>query len=393
MAIISNLTLENFRNFHKKNLEFNSNLILLTGNNGIGKTSIIEAMAIIGRGSNKIRGASYDEMINHQIKDQDEIINQQYSSGQYFSIIANIKNHQYFDDIAIRFTAHNKQKQLFCNRQEVSKQKMSEYRNYLINFIFLTPQLEQIFILGKSQRREYLDQIVLDIEYMHSERLNNYQKLLKERLKILDKANRKNSNIEEYLNWLKIIENKIVEIAIVIAFSRVEAIKLFNQAINDFDSKFPKSRLEIIGDIEEKIINNENLVSIEDFYHQKLIDNRIIDLQSNKTNFGIHRSDFMAIFCDKNMAADRASTGEQKAIMIGITLARAKISSLYKNLPTILLFDEIFSHLDEQRKICLIDEIIATNLQTFFTATSSDMLPAIYQQFQILFLTNTISNP
>ena len=104
--------------------------------------------------------------------------------------------------------------------------------------------------------------------------------------------------------------------------------------------------------------------------------NRQNDLENFKTEFGIHRADFDAIFCDKNLSATKSSTGEQKAIMISISLARAKISASYKNQPTILIFDEVVSHLDNQRKIHLFDEISQTNLQSFFSATSQDLIPA-----------------
>ena len=113
----------------------------------------------------------------------------------------------------------------------------------------------------------------------------------------------------------------------------------------------------------------------EEFYKNKLKENRDVDLQNFKTNFGVHRADFDAIFPDKNASAIRSSTGEQKSIMIGITLARAKISATYKNQPTILIFDEVVSHLDERRKADLFAEIIATNLQAFFSATSIDLIP------------------
>mgnify|MGYP003351802838 CR=1 FL=1 len=99
------------------------------------------------------------------------------------------------------------------------------------------------------------------------------------------------------------------------------------------------------------------------------------DLQNFKTNFGVHRSDFSAIFIDKNAPSSHSSTGEQKSIMLGITMARAKISTTYKNQPTILIFDEVMSHLDEKKKSNLLEEILQSNLQCFVSATSQNLLP------------------
>ena len=119
-------------------------------------------------------------------------------------------------------------------------------------------------------------------------------------------------------------------------------------------------------------------VEVEEIFTSKLKENRSSDKESFRTSYGVHRCDFDAIFSSKNASAQRSSTGEQKSIMIGITLARAKISANYKNQPTILLFDEIVSHLDSERKQHLFDEIIQTNLQCFFSSTSKDLIPEKY---------------
>ena len=128
----------------------------------------------------------------------------------------------------------------------------------------------------------------------------------------------------------------------------------------------------------------QSAVVLEDLYKKKLEENRGADLENFKTNFGVHRSDFDAIFSEKNMLATKSSTGEQKSIMISITLARAKISAVYKNQPTILIFDEVVSHLDDKRKFDLFEEISATNLQSFFSATHKDLIPSKYANNELL---------
>jgi DNA replication and repair protein RecF len=122
----------------------------------------------------------------------------------------------------------------------------------------------------------------------------------------------------------------------------------------------------------------QSAIHLEEIYKNKLRENRVLDLQNFKTNFGVHRADFDAIFSEKNMSATLSSTGEQKSIMIGITLARAKISATYKNQPTILIFDEVVSHLDEKRKSDLFAEVIASQTPAFFSATSKDLIPQQY---------------
>ncbi len=378
---ISQIQLSNFRNFTKSKFTFGSELNLIYGDNGVGKTSILEAITIIGR-SDSIRGADFSQIINSKSiagSNRDILNKSSYELKDKITALDNgrlsihsiFNNNNYIDSVALSFDYFTNQKQNFINQESLSAKKFSDFKKYLPNIIFLTPQLEQIFILGKSERRLYLDKIVSDIDITHSQRLNNYQKLIKERILILQKSN---SSINQK-KWLDIIENQIVELGIVIASSRVEAVNFFNKAIDGFVSNFPKPKLLIIGDIEQDILNQKNSVAIEAKYKEKLESSRQIDVLNFKTNFGVHRSDFMAILREKNIEAIKCSTGEQKAIMISITLARARISSLYKNNPTILIFDEVVSHLDEKRKVDLFYEIFDSKLQSFFSATSINMIP------------------
>ncbi len=363
-AFISKLVLTNFRNFISKKIEFSEGLNLFVGLNGVGKTNVLEALTLLGKNSS-LRGDDFEEMIF-----DDKISGEK---KRQFTLFAEISNHEFLEKIGISFDLENKKKVFQLNGEPANPKRQGDLKNHLINFIWLTPQLEQLFILGKSERRDYLDKIVSDIDAGHSTRINNYQKLLKERLMILQNSKGQASQKK----WLDIVENSIVELGAAIASARIEAIDFFNKAIASFSSNFPKPQLCVIGDVEQFVMK-KSAVEFEDIYKKQLEQNREMDLLNFKTNFGVHRSDFDAIFSDKNTSATRSSTGEQKSIMIGITLARAKISATYKNQPTVLIFDEVVSHLDEKRKESLFEEVAATSLQSFFSATSFDLIPQSY---------------
>lgn len=368
---ITKLVLSNFRNFLSKKLEFSKQLILLHGPNGVGKTNILEALTLTGKGT-AVRKSEFEDMI---FCDDD---NQQ----QQFSIFCQLQDHEFIETIAVSYDQKNKKKNMQINGEDLNNKRQNDVKNYLINFITLTPQLEQLFISGKSARRDYLDKIVCDIDLNHNSRLNNYQKLLRERLLILQKykfANDKSSQEK----WLNIIENQIVEAGVAIASARVESLDFFNKAILTFSSNFPKPKLKVIGEVEE-MIGRVTSVEIEESYKQVLKDNRAYDMDNFKTKFGVHRCDFDAIFTEKNASALRSSTGEQKSIMIGITLARAKISNNYKNQPTAIIFDEIVAHLDDKKQNDLFDELKDSKLQSFFSATAKDLLPKSYLNDQSL---------
>lgn len=367
---VSKIVLSSFRNFISKKIEFSKQLVLLVGNNGVGKTNVLEALTLLGRG-HSLRNADFEEMIF-----DDQISGEKKSQ---FAVYAELENHEFIEKIGIGFERNSKKKNVAINGEALSSKRQSDLRNQLINFICLTPQLEQLFILGKSERRDYLDKIVSDIDPTHLSRINNYQKLLKERLLILQKYGAQKSGEK----WLDIIETQIVELGMAIAFARIESVDFFNRAIASFTSNFPKPRLHASGDIEESVMK-QSAVQTEADYKNKLQQNRLVDLNNFKTNFGVHRSDFDAIFSEKNMSATRSSTGEQKSIMIGITLARAKISATYRNQPTILIFDEVVSHLDHKRKADLFAEVQMSQLPAFFSATSQDLMPQQYLNDQSL---------
>ena len=362
---IKNIALSNFRNFTSKQIEFDKKLVLFCGHNGLGKTNLMEGLSLTGK-SAPLRKSDFEEMVLSDLVSDDH--------QKQFTVNVRLENHDFIENVAVNFDKASKKKQILVNGEILNKTRQGDLKNYLINFISLTPQLEQLFILGKSERREYLDKIVSDLNPDHQTRINNYQKLLRERLMILQKYPIGNKAGE---SWLNIVENKIVETGVAIASTRVEAIDFFNNAIESFASNFPKPILKIIGDIEEMILVKK-AVEVEEIFASKLKENRSSDKESFRTAYGVHRCDFDAIFSSKNASAQRSSTGEQKSIMIGITLARAKISANYKNQPTILLFDEIVSHLDSERKQHLFDEIIQTNLQCFFSSTSKELIPEKY---------------
>lgn len=357
--LITKLILENFRNFKTKSLNFNSKLVFFAGKNGSGKTNLLEALTLFGKNPN-LRGSDLEEMllINHETKEK----------KLRFSLSCEVKDHDFIEKIGISYDKNNK-KTLIIDGEVIANKKNNDSKDFLPNFIWLTPQLELLLICGKSGRRDFLDRIVCDIDFSHNKRLKDYQKSLRERLLILQKPMNKSQE-----SWLEIVESKISELGSAITIARHEAIDFFNKAIDSFESHFPKSKLEIIDDT-ALVDTGYKAIKIEELYQEKLRENRQLDKESFKTYFGIHRSDFSATFLEKNSAANYASTGEQKSIMLSITLARAKISSQYKNQPTILILDEIVSHLDEKKKLDLLDELNNTGLQCFFSATTKELIP------------------
>ena len=223
--------------------------------------------------------------------------------------------------------------------------------------------MDNLFCSSKALRRKFFDKIVADISPEHISSINLYNHSLQERLNLLHHFNNTQNR------WLDIVEQKIAELAVAIASARNDAISYLNRVIKQNNSNFTKATIKIVGEIEE-MAQSHKAIEVEEKIMQKLMANRLVDRASGRTDFGVHRSDFIAILDDKKIEAKFCSTGEQKSVLIAITFARIKIFPLL-NLPSaILLLDEIVSHLDDKKRADLLQEIATIHCQSFLTATN-----------------------
>jgi DNA replication and repair protein RecF len=351
---LSLLKLSNFRNYTSKDFEFNTKITAISGKNGIGKTNILEAISLLNKG-NGIKGAEFDEMINNS-----DVANE-------FVIYGGFENHPDIENIG---TSYNKSegKRIFnINHRSLASNSSSKL---LPAFIWLTPQMDNLFCSSKTIRRKFLDKIVTDIDAGHNSRLNAYNHAVRERISLLNRFGNKE-------NWVDIIERKIAELGTAIASARNETVNYLNRAILLGENNFAKSEIKIIGEAEEWV-QNYKAIEVEEKFVQKLKENRPLDAKANRTFFGVHRSDLTAIYLGKNIEAKFCSTGEQKSILIAITFARVRLFSML-NLPmAILLLDEIVSHLDDQRRKELMQEIFKLDCQSFLTATNKEFFSELY---------------
>ncbi len=345
--MISKIFLNNFRNYNSRNFEFNSDITVIFGNNGVGKTNILESISLFRKGKG-LRSIDLDEMVRNESQDSK------------FTVYSELENHDEIANCATSFDKINN-KRVF----QVNGNKIGSLKNFPA-IIWLTPKMDSIFTDPKSARRKFLDKIVTDIDQNHSSRINDYDKCLRERIILLQQNKDK--------KWLEIIERNIAELGVAIAIARNEAIEYLNSAILLNESDFIKTKIGIIGEIEE-LAKSKKSLEVEEIFSKKLRDNRDTDLLSGRNLFGVHRSDFTATLLDKNLAANFCSTGEQKSILIAITIARVRINSFF-NLPkAILLLDEIVSHLDNKKRAELFKELQKLDVQAFVTGTSRNIFP------------------
>ena len=215
--------------------------------------------------------------------------------------------------------------------------------------IWLTPQMEGIFLEGASARRKFLDRIVYNFYPNHAEKINEYEHYQTERIKLLQ---------QDFYDekWLKILESKMATLSISIADQRIKALQQLQIEIAELDNEFPRAVISIDGEVENGILKCLSEDEIYTYINFSLYNSRMKDKFSGRTGFGIHKSDFIVIHKEKNNLAKFCSTGEQKAMLISIILAQINATiRLTNSKSSILLLDEVFVHLDDRRKEYLID--------------------------------------
>lgn len=339
---IEKLQLYNFRNYQNQTFFFPKKINIILGENGSGKTNILEAITLLKKGSG-LKKADFLDIIAQNATDR------------RFSIFSKIKNHPLIEEIGTSYEGEKRLFQINGTKINILKQEIA--------IIFLIPQMDDLFCDSKSIRRLFLDKIIGNIYPEHKSNINNYNKQIKERINLLERQDSKENQI-----WLDIIEKKISEIAVIIASSRNQIIDYLNQAILKSKSSFTKSKIKIIGDIEEYASKN-TAIETEKFIQSRFKQNRHKDFESQRTSFGVHLSDFTAFLDNNKMEAKNCSTGEQKSILISIIFAFIRIFKIL-NLPLpILLLDEICSHLDHNKRRDIFLEISDLNVQSFLTGT------------------------
>lgn len=359
-----NIKLFNFRNFSHLEFSPSASTVLIYGSNGIGKTNLIEAVSLLvpGRG---IRGVKLSEMnINHSSKPWR--VESQLSSGYG----------RYSLGVTIGALQKNVSKEYFFDGIKVTSQsKISDN----LSISWLTPQMDQVFLEGNSDKKKFFDRIICGFVKNHSSALAKYSYLIKERINII--------KMKSYdRKWLEVVERKIAETYLVIAEARNNFCEYLNNIIQHLEIKMPKARIVFKGEIEQSI-GLTSALKLEDKICEILQHSREIDRASGRTNASFHRSDLIVYDSAKNVDAKRCSTGEQKSLLISIFLGEVFAHIKWRNRVPIILLDDIMSHLDAQKRAMIFEVIEGLGAQVFVTAVDAD-LPHLGKEIQKISIKN-----
>ncbi len=366
MAYLKTLTLKDFRSYSDLHLDdIPAKNIVLSGANGAGKTNILEAISLFAPG----RGLRHSKVIDMQRHGADP------NSGW----IVSSEISTLYDDVRIG-TARDthKDRRLIKINGQIAKAQ-SQLHEWL-SCLWLTPQMDRLFLDDKSARRRFFDRLVFTFDPGHMGRLTRYENAMRQRLKLL-----KEGQFDP--NWLQALESQMAETALSICAARRDfCTKLQNayvSATEEEKSNFPSATLDIKGDL-ERLLETKSALAAEDHYKEKLLGQRRADGENGTTRFGPHRSDFDVLYQEKNMPAAQSSTGEQKALLIGIILAHARLLKEERGAAPILLLDEVVAHLDPNRRAVLAFILNSYSSQVWMSGTDKSLFEA-FKEYSVFY--------
>ena len=384
---VTRLTLTDFRNYAFLRLNTNLRPIIITGENGSGKTNILEAVSFLtpGRG---LRGARLADIRRftpavvendyHPSNGSWAVSAMVYKNGDDFEIGTAVENAPKDDDDEIN--GYNKRIVKIDGQKASSQGELGQY----VSAIWLTPQMDRLFRGGSQPRRSFLDRLVFAFDNEHAKRTANFEHLYKQWYQLIKSTNGRADNA-----WLEGIEENMAAIGVAIAAARREQIARLNSFIeNEPDDVFPNVILELDGTI-EKMLDKMPAVDVEDFYVDKLKKERRNVLYNDGVD-GVNRTDFKVTYKKKHMPAELCSTGEQKSLLISIILAQTKCQILYQGFAPVLLLDEITAHLDDIKREALLDKIKDLGLQAWITSTNQEIFNSLKNEADFFEVKNNI---
>ena len=354
-AFLRRLSVSNFRSYHAAQLSLDrAGPVVLTGPNGAGKTNLIEAISMLtpGRG---LRRATLDELAFAE-GDGGWAVSAEVEGMLGLATLGTGIEPPAADD-----TTNSRKCRI--DREPVSS--AAAFADHL-RVIWLTPSMDPLFVGPAADRRRYLDRLVLAVDTQHSSRVSALERSLRSRNRLLEDQ-------RSDPHWLDAIEHETAEVAVAVSAARFETVNRLSAALetarDDGQTLAPAFAMPRIA-LEGWMENQWPLSSareIEDRYRDLLRESRGQDAAAGRTLEGPHRADLKVTHAGKGIAAADASTGEQKAMLIRLTLAHAHLIKDMTGYAPVMLLDEVVAHLDPLRRAALYDALAILGAQVWMT--------------------------
>lgn len=361
ICALSRLSIQNFRSHERVKIEgIGRGTVILTGSNGAGKTNLLESVSMLAPG----RGLRHARL--------QDIQSLAHPKGPGWSVAADLAGPFGMVRIGSGWDLAEERRVFRLNDAPVRAQgQIAE----LLSMVWLTPQMDGLFAGPASSRRRFLDRLVFGFDPGHAGRVSRYENALSQRAKLL-REGRFNPS------WLDALELQMAATGVAIAAARRDFVTRLERAValQKTDGIFPAPVLSVEGVIECSLSERPAL-EVEESFAATLRAARSVDAGSGGASSGPHRSDLSVFHAGKSMPAERCSTGEQKALLIGLILAHARLIRAERGMSPLLLLDELAAHLDESRRAALFDLLDDLKTQVWMTGADRTLFSAVRNPF------------
>ena len=366
-AFIRRLTLGNFRSYHAAQVRLDrAGPVVLTGANGAGKTNLIEAVSLLAPGRG-LRRATMEELA--------------FSEGDgAWAVSAEIEGMLGLATLGTGIDPPAGEESVPTRKCRIDRESVGSATAFAdhLRVVWLTPAMDPLFNGPASERRRFLDRLVLAVDAQHSSRVAALERSLRSRNRLLEDSPGDS-------HWLDAVEHETAEVAVAVAAGRAETAKRLSAALeasSDTAREFPQAQIALQGWMEQ-LLPDHSAVEIEDRYRSLLKDNRARDAAAGRTLDGPHLSDLVVSHASKNIPAADASTGEQKALLIRLVLAHASLIKQMTGFTPLLLLDEVVAHLDPSRRAALYDALSLLGAQVWMTGADPAAFGDIVARAQV----------
>ena len=352
--VVRRLLLHDFRSYAGLDLRIDGSAVVLTGDNGAGKTNLLEALSLLTPG----RGLRRAESV--------EMARQGGAGGWAVSIElgdASLPE----EPVRQLGTGIEPAEGPALRRFRIDRAVVPSAKAFAdhLRVVWLTPAMDSLFMGPGAERRRFLDRIVLTLDADHAARVSALERALRNRNRLLEDGRGGSLNRA----WAEAAEREVAEIGVAVAAARRETVGRLAALIlasRDEASPFPWAEVALDGEV-EGLLGQHPALEVEDRYREILRANRNRDMAAGRTTVGPHLADLSVRHGPKDMAAAQASTGEQKALVVGLVLAQARLVAGMTGLAPLILLDEIAAHFDPSRRRALFGALGDIGGQVFVT--------------------------
>lgn len=368
-AAVTRLTLTDFRCYARLRVDFARESVVLTGPNGAGKTNVLEALSFLapGKGLRRAKLTEPDRRVGNE------------PVGRW-AVAAIIETGAGTCAVGTGREAESERRSVRIDGATGSQKDLSTR----LSVVWLTPEMDRLFMEGPSGRRRFLDRLVFGFDPEHAGRVAAYEHCLRERARLLAEGGGDPA-------WLDALEDGMARNGIAVAAARAATVARLDQAASEGIGPFPAARLAMAGELDQWLAA-EPALAVEDRLRAVLKNGRAHDAQAGGAIAGPHRGDLAVRFAPKDRPAAECSTGEQKALLLSIIIAVARELIHERGEPPVLLLDEVVAHLDGARRAALFDELAALGVQAWLTGTDDELFAGLRgraQFFRVLDATLT----